>query len=370
MLAGQYADRTGDWALIRELWPAIERALAWLDGPGDSGWRRLHRVCPRRPHRSCQSGLEGFARFHLPRRRPLGRRSDRARGGAGLRLRGAGRRLGVRARHWACTTGPPPLRPRPSTCAAASKRHSGATTSASTRSHWTETKSPCRVRTSNPGHALFSRYCRIPSAARALRTSMLESDFYSGWGMRTVARGEARYNPMSYHNGSVWPHDNAMVARGFCAGTAQSAASSSIFEGLMRATSYLDQRRIPELFCGFRRRPGRGPDALPGRVLAAGLGSRRAVLADPVDARPRVSSRRCRGAPQQPGHSSHGRDRSPCAMSGSATRPPILSSARASAMASLSRCCARAAACASASSSISAPNDHRCRSGCDTPSRS
>jgi glycogen debranching enzyme len=122
-------------------------------------------------------------------------------------------------------------------------------------------KSPCRVRTSNPGHALSTAIAEPDRGALVART-LLDNEFFSGWGVRTVARGEARYNPMSYHNGSVWPHDNAMVAEGLAKyGSKQGVIG--IFEGLIRATSYLDQRRIPELFCGFRRRRGRAPTLYP-----------------------------------------------------------------------------------------------------------
>ena len=74
-------------------------------------------------------------------------------------------------------------------------------------------KKPCRVRSSNAGHTLFTG---IASAARAQRTgdTLLGSAFFSGWGVRTLAAGEARYNLISYHNGSIWPHDNALVAAG------------------------------------------------------------------------------------------------------------------------------------------------------------
>jgi glycogen debranching enzyme len=90
----------------------------------------------------------------------------------------------------------------------------------------------------------------------------MQPSFYSGWGIRTVAKGEARYNPMSYHNGSIWPHDNALIAHGL----ARYGANRSVdvvFEALVRATSYMDNRRIPELYCGFPRRPGRGPTLYP-----------------------------------------------------------------------------------------------------------
>ena len=90
----------------------------------------------------------------------------------------------------------------------------------------------------------------------------MSQDSFSGWGIRTVAQGEARYNPMSYHNGSVWPHDNAMIAMGFsryglkgtrCASCAPCSTSQST-----RTCA-----RLPELFCGFIRRPRRGPTAYP-----------------------------------------------------------------------------------------------------------
>ena len=97
--------------------------------------------------------------------------------------------------------------------------------------------------------------------------------FFSGWGIRTIARDEARYNPMSYHNGSVWPHDNALIAAGF-ARYGYKDAVMRVFDGLFDAASYMDLRRLPELFCGFARRRAR-PHALSGRLLTAGLGGGR-----------------------------------------------------------------------------------------------
>jgi glycogen debranching enzyme len=117
------------------------------------------------------------------------------------------------------------------------------------------------VRTSNPGHALGTGIVS-PERGGVVAATLLGTDFHSGWGIRTVAKGEARYNPMSYHNGSIWPHDNAMLAHGLTRYGAKSGVIA-IFESLMRATSYLDHRRIPELYCGFARRPGRGPTLYP-----------------------------------------------------------------------------------------------------------
>lgn len=101
-----------------------------------------------------------------------------------------------------------------------------------------------------------------PPMSPSRRYSLLRSEFFSGWGVRTVADHEPRYNPMSYHNGSIWPHDNAIIAAGLSRLGLKSGVAA-IFESLMRAASYLDQRRIPPPLCGFRRRAGRGPTVYP-----------------------------------------------------------------------------------------------------------
>jgi glycogen debranching enzyme len=122
-------------------------------------------------------------------------------------------------------------------------------------------KKPCRVRSSNAGHVLFAGLARPDRAASVVRTLMNRASF-SGWGVRTIATTEARYNPMSYHNGSVWPHDNALIAAGFARyGFRQEAAR--LFEGLFAASTYFDLRRLPELFCGFARQRGRSPTFYP-----------------------------------------------------------------------------------------------------------
>jgi glycogen debranching enzyme len=91
---------------------------------------------------------------------------------------------------------------------------------------------------------------------------MLTPSFFSGWGVRTIATSEARYNPMAYHNGSIWPHDNAMITAGFARYGFRDHIQP-IFDGLLGAALEMDQRRLPELFCGFRRRPGRAPILYP-----------------------------------------------------------------------------------------------------------
>ncbi|MDI6853766.1 MAG: amylo-alpha-1,6-glucosidase [Deltaproteobacteria bacterium] len=122
-------------------------------------------------------------------------------------------------------------------------------------------KLPCRVRTSNAGHALWSGIASWEHAHRLAQT-LFSDDFYSGWGIRTVARNEVRYNPMSYHNGSVWPHDNALIAAGLaCYGFKNQTLR--LLTGLFDASIAMDLHRLPELFCGFKRSAGQGPTLYP-----------------------------------------------------------------------------------------------------------
>ncbi len=121
-------------------------------------------------------------------------------------------------------------------------------------------KKQCRVRSSNAGHALF---CNIASKERAARSAdtLLSEVMYSGWGIRTIAAGEARYNPMSYHNGSVWPHDNAIIAHGLSLYGFQSKAVE-VLSGLYEASLHVELHQLPELFCGFHKRAGSGGPTL------------------------------------------------------------------------------------------------------------
>jgi glycogen debranching enzyme len=122
-------------------------------------------------------------------------------------------------------------------------------------------KRPCRVRTSNAGHTLWSGIASWEYANRLVRT-LFSEDFFSGWGIRTLARNEARYNPMSYHNGSVWPHDNALITAGL-ARYGYKKQAVRLLTGLFEASNALDLHRLPELFCGFTRLPGQGPTHYP-----------------------------------------------------------------------------------------------------------
>lgn len=120
-----------------------------------------------------------------------------------------------------------------------------------------------QVRTvmSNPAHGL---YCDIVDAdkASAVAKRLLAPDMFSGWGIRTMSKSAAAYNPMSYHNGSVWPHDNALLAAGMkrC-GFVRS--TNRVATALFDAAIHADYMRLPELFCGFTRRSPNRPVSYP-----------------------------------------------------------------------------------------------------------
>lgn len=122
-------------------------------------------------------------------------------------------------------------------------------------------KRPCEVRTSNAGHTLWTGIAEAEQASSTARVLMGPSMF-SGWGIRTVSAQEIRYNPISYHNGSVWPHDNAIVAAGLSKYGFKSAVNQT-FSALFDVSLFVDLHRMPELFCGFSRRAGQGPTAYP-----------------------------------------------------------------------------------------------------------
>jgi glycogen debranching enzyme len=122
-------------------------------------------------------------------------------------------------------------------------------------------KRPCKVLASNAGHALFSGIAS-PEHARRVAALLLTPRFQCGWGIRTLAAGEPRYNPMSYHNGTVWPHDNAIIAAGL-ARYGYKEEALNILTSLFEASHMLDLHRLPELFCGFERLAGLGPTLYP-----------------------------------------------------------------------------------------------------------
>lgn len=124
-----------------------------------------------------------------------------------------------------------------------------------------ERKRTCEVQSSNAAHTLLTGIAH-KGAARRMVKRLFSDDFFSGWGIRTIAEGEALYNPMSYHNGAVWPHDNALIGIGL-AHYGYKKEVVKLLEGLFDASLYVELHRLPELFCGFKRRPDEGPTLYP-----------------------------------------------------------------------------------------------------------
>ncbi|MEH0195701.1 amylo-alpha-1,6-glucosidase [Caulobacter sp. CCNWLY153] len=258
-LACAYAERTGDLAFIDGLWDALRAAVAWIEQFGDSDGDGLIDYA-----RGADTGLSNQnwkdsedSVFHADGKFPDGPIAV----------------VEVQGYAFAAFKGMADLARRRGETADAERWSAKAEhlrTMVEER-FWMEDKGfyamavdghgkPCRVRGSNPGHLLF---CGLPSPERAAKVAdtLLSAAFNNGFGVRTLAEGEPRFNPMSYHNGSVWPHDTAICAMGL--------ARYGHRDGVVRMTSGLFETaahyemRLPELFCGFPRQPGEPPVAYP-----------------------------------------------------------------------------------------------------------
>lgn len=260
ILAGRYYQRTGDMGLIRRIWPSLVSALNWintcgdLDGDGfveydrkaigglsqqgwkDSGDSIFHKdgglADP--PIALCE--VQGYVHEA---------KNQMSRLAFAMRERELGRRLLQEAdqlkksfleKFWVAHMDYPAI--------ALDAR-----------------KNPCEVFSSNAGQCLFSGIVSRTQASR-IRDRLMEERFFTGWGIRTLAKGEMRFNPMSYHNGSVWPHDNALIAWGLDR-FGYKEEVLRITKGLFDASMTMDLNRLPELFCGFSRRSSQGPTLYP-----------------------------------------------------------------------------------------------------------
>lgn len=258
MLAGAYLERTDDIETLARLWPNIEAALTWIRVHGDRD-------------------QDGFVEYHRQTEQGLANQGwkdsqESISYADGALAQGPIALVEVQAYVYAAWRAASSIAQRLGdvaqannfeACAEALRRRFD--------THFYDEalgtfvlaldgdKRPCRVRSSNAGHALFAGIA-FPERAAAVASTLMAS--FSGFGIRTLATSEARYNPMSYHNGSIWPHDNALIAAGFARyGFREHAAR--IFEGLFEASTYMDLRRLPELFCGFPRQRGAGPVFYP-----------------------------------------------------------------------------------------------------------
>jgi len=261
VLAGAYLRRTADLSLIRGIWPNIEAALNWIDEYGDADRDGFVEYSRQSKFGLVQQGWKDSSDsvFHQDGRSaqaPIALCEVQAYVYAAKRLAASmARELGRADRAIQLEADAEALRSR------------------FERRFWDEQlgmyalaldgdKKCCRVRTSNAGQTLF---CQIVSPGHAVRVrdGLMAGHMFSGWGVRTVSAEEIRYNPMSYHNGSIWPHDNALIALGFSTYGFQEDAAT-ILGGIKEASVYFELRRLPELYCGFHKRAdSTGPTMYP-----------------------------------------------------------------------------------------------------------
>ncbi|KRB84850.1 amylo-alpha-1,6-glucosidase [Noviherbaspirillum sp. Root189] len=259
-LAGAYYERTGDLEFIRGIWDNILRALHWIDNYGDRDGDGFVEYARYTEAGLAQQGWKDSqdSVFHRDGRfaeAPI----------ALCEVQGYVYDARLQAARLAGLLGDDALKQDQERAAQALKKHFN-------DAFWCEEinmyalaldgkKQQCAVPSSNAGHALWSGIATPERAAR-VAAQLVSEKFFCGWGVRTIPTGEARYNPMAYHNGSVWPHDNAIIASGM-ARYGLTGNAMQVFAGLWDTIQYMDQYRMPELFCGFSKRPDEGPTLYP-----------------------------------------------------------------------------------------------------------
>jgi glycogen debranching enzyme len=260
MLAAAYFERTGDGDFLRRIWPSVEQALQWIDLYGDADGDGFVEYNRRSSGGLVQQGWKDSndSVFHADGSLAIGPIAV----------------CEVQGYVYAAKRGIARVAKALDRIELAAKLLDDANTLKQKfdSAFWCEDigtyalaldgkKQPCKVRTSNPGHCLYSGIAQ-PDKAKRIADQLAGDAFYSGWGIRTVGQNETRYNPMSYHNGSIWPHDNALIAAGF-AQYGRSDLAAKVLSGMLAVANFVEDRRLPELFCGFPRRSGKAPTAYP-----------------------------------------------------------------------------------------------------------
>jgi glycogen debranching enzyme len=259
VLAARYAERSGDFGFIDHLWPHLLAAMGWIEqtaarhpdgflayargeetGLANQGWKDSQDSVFHADGRLAEGPIalvevQGYVYAALLGLARLARRRGEAEQAEAWERRAAALREAVEAKFWIPELG----------------FYGIALDGAGEL---------CRVRASNAGQLLFSG---LPAPERAARVAreLLSPRFDTGFGIRTLAAGEARYNPMSYHNGSVWPHDTALIVAGL-ARYGFKVAVRHFLERMFDAARHFGMR-LPELFCGFPRTLGEGPVPYP-----------------------------------------------------------------------------------------------------------
>ncbi|MGE3623916.1 MAG: glycogen debranching N-terminal domain-containing protein [Bdellovibrionales bacterium] len=260
LLAGRYFEQTGDRPVVEHLWPHILAALNWIDEYGDvdkdgfveyrargsksltnQGWKDSHDSISHADGMLAKSPIalcEVQAYVYAAKSSAAGMAAALGHAVLSEKLRQQAETLRQRfeAAFWCEEMG---------TYALALDGD----------------KRQCKVRSSNAGQTLFTGIAS-PEHAERVAARLLNREGFSGWGIRTLSSGERRYNPMAYHNGSIWPHDNALIAMGLARyGRKQDVIK--ITQALFDAAQYMDMLRLPELFCGFNRQKNKGPTRYP-----------------------------------------------------------------------------------------------------------
>lgn len=260
MLAGEYYYRTGDMSTIKRIWPNIVRAINWIneygDLDGDGFVEYQHKA---------KNGLtnQGWKDSHDSISHASGQLAPPAI--ALCEVQGYVYSAKLHAASLAMILGEKELSEKWRAEAKGLKekfndlfwdRELGCFVLALDGN-----KQPCRVKSSNAGQVLFTGIAD-PAKAKKVVNTLMRNDMFSGWGIRTLSSDESRYNPMSYHNGSVWPHDVALIADGMGRYGFHHQALE-LMTGLFDASLFIPLQRLPELFCGMERRKGEGPTAYP-----------------------------------------------------------------------------------------------------------
>lgn len=260
VLAGMYFERTHDVELMKELWPNIEAALGWMDKYGDPDGDGFLEYRKKSEKGLANQGWKDSSDSIMYEDGTL------AEGPIALcEVQGYAYDARLKAAEIADALGKHEK-------AKALRQQAAELKKKFLDKFWDEElgtfviaidgeKKPCRVQASNAGHALFSGIADKEHAKKMVPNLMSENMF-SGWGIRTLGGSEVRYNPMSYHNGSVWPHDTAIIAYGM-AQYGYDQEVHKLLKGLFEMSAYMEHQRLPELLCGFKKRKKEGPTAYP-----------------------------------------------------------------------------------------------------------
>ena len=260
MLLAEYLRWTSDVDFVRELWPALERSLRWMlaatdrdprgyltymrrspKGLVNQGWKDSHDAVVHRTGDLAEppialAEVQGYLYAALLGAADLGEAVGRGERSAPLRERARRLRERFEMDFWM---------PDENFYALALDCRGR----------------PCQIVSSNPGHLLWTRLLS-DERAHLVAARLMANDMFSGWGVRTLSSRERAFNPMSYHNGSVWPHDTTLAALGMRA-YGMTEPFMTLATALFEAVLQFDGMRLPELFCGFTRVSGYGPTRYP-----------------------------------------------------------------------------------------------------------